>query len=156
VSSGPLCSACLAAPDRACRSCARRRVLAHQRFRAGESPAQIAEALRLSPLQVCALIEAEADREEERALRAGAIPTSELRTLFERWQRADPDGHTPWELAARYGASPSAVRRMIGLKALPPSNRAGTGEPIKETVTPASATRLALAMGYDPPDIPWM
>jgi hypothetical protein len=131
---------------RICPSCVQRRRHAWTLVnRRGHSVEQAAEILKLPPRRVRALVEQEADRRELRSLKCDSIPVALTRAVIDEALARDP--HLTLADIARW----VEMRQVDFERAFLGRSKHG---PPKQRVNVASASRLMLALGRAPYELP--
>jgi hypothetical protein len=139
------CTAC-AASGRMCASCVQRRRRAWSLVsERGETVETAAGIMRLSPERVGELIAEEADRRELRSLRCDSIPVGLTRSVVEEALARDPD-LTLGEIAHWLDMRQADFERAF-------LGKGRDGRP-KPRVTVSSASRLMIALGRAPNELP--
>jgi hypothetical protein len=132
---------------RTCPSCVQRRgrawSLVSERGETFETTARI---MRLSPARVRELVAQEADRRELRSLRCDSIPVSLTRSAIEDALARNKD-LTIGEIAHWLDMRQADFERVF-------MGRSRGGRP-KRRVSVSSASRLMIALGRAPNDLPW-
>ena len=139
------CTAC-ATSGRTCPSCVQRRrrawLLVSEQ---GESHEAAARVMGLSPAKVKELVAEEADRRELRSLRCDSIPVQLTRSVVEEALARDPD-LTLGEIAHWLDMRQADFERAF-------LGKGRDGRP-KRRVTVSSASRLMIALGRAPNELP--
>jgi hypothetical protein len=139
------CMAC-AAIGRTCPSCVQRRRRAWSLVREqGETVQTTARIMRLSPVRVRELVAQEADRRELRSLRCDSISIQLTRSAVEDALARDPD-LTIGEIAHWLDMRQADFERAF-------LGRTRDGRP-KRRVSVSSASRLMIALGRPPNELP--
>ena len=139
------CARCLAC-GRACPSCVQRRryawTLVNER---GETFEAVAAIMKLAPERVRELVDEEADRRELRSLRCDSIPVALTRSAVQEALARNPDlsiGEIAHWLDMRQA---DFERAFLG--------KTRDGRP-KQSVSVSSASRLMIALGRAPNELP--
>ena len=139
------CGAC-AETGRTCPSCVQRRRRAWSLVtERGETVATAAALMELSPARVTELVAEEVDRRELRSLRCDSIPVALTRSVVEDALARDPD-LTIGEIAHWLDVRQADFERAFLGK--------GRGGRPKQRVSVSSASRLMIALGRAPNELP--
>lgn len=131
---------------RTCPSCVQRRRHAWTLVNArGHTVEQASKILKLPPRRVLALVEQEADRRELRSLKCDSIPVALTRAVIDEALARDP--YLTLADIARW----VDMRQVDFERAFLGGSKHG---PPKQRVTVASASRLMLALGRAPYELP--
>jgi hypothetical protein len=151
-----LCAWCLEHGAKGCPACTqRRRKVVRLHDRDGLSLAAIAERTGLTVERAERLLEQERDRRDTERFRLSTLPNEQIRALFRRRKKQDPD-FSAARLAELAGLSCSShVERELGLIATSDKTIDGLHYPgrIKTTIGVDNAEKLLRAMGQLPRDI---
>jgi hypothetical protein len=143
---GEVCARCVEA-GRTYPSCVQRRLYAWSLVNErGETIGAAARIMRLAPERVRRLVEKERDRRELESLRCDSVPVSLTRSVIEEALARDPD-LTIGEIAHWLDMRQADFERTF-------LGKTPGGRP-KRRVTVSSASRLMIALGRAPNELPW-